>query len=285
MLTFHQARQIILNFTETTDVEKVSAHLALGRALAVEASVAITLRQGTVLQPVHLALLAEAGWNLIPAFEPAGIGLVAVDSELTGNEPPEAMEPHAGVTALAGVSGAYGALPVDMGRTPEQSDLHLALVRRAFDMAEFVCSLGATAQMAQDVAAVLGGEVAFTEVGHEPGGIAFVPNEEGFWFGLPADPAAALALFYMYVLPAARKLGGHRNYDLPMLLGAVENTRDLERPRWVWARLSREEGDFSLSLFERSEEMTLGAAARANVLALLGDPDSEPDTTPMFLTE
>ncbi|MDP8225700.1 MAG: hypothetical protein P9L99_20235 [Candidatus Lernaella stagnicola] len=285
MLEFHQARQRILDFDDTTDVEKWPAHLALGRALAIDFVGPPRLARGTTLRPAHQAMLTQGGMREIPTYGQVGVGLTAVNRDLTGNELPPDVEPHPGLTALAAAAQTRGVMPVDVGQVPDRADLHLAAVRRAFEVAEFVCTIGASPETAAAVAHDFDGKLEFTEVGHTPSELSFVPTADGFWFGLPSEPSAALALFHLYVLPAARRFAGHAHFDLPTARVKVSTDLAEGPPRWVWGRLGAPGADFRRELLDAPLAMSLAAAVTANALVLLGDTGGEPGTAPVFVVE
>jgi molybdopterin biosynthesis enzyme len=264
------ARALVLDFDLTTEAANVPAQLALGRALAADVDPKYGLTKGAALRPAHLALLAEMDELPVATFGPAGLGLVTIDPDITGNELPDSLDPHPAATALAATAGEGGALPIDLGRVPPRADLHLGAVRRAFEMAEIVCSIGAGPEDAAFIAAETGGELHFASVDHEPGGLAHLTCEDGWWFGLPSDPAAALALFRLYVLPLARKLAGHADFDLRHTTGEPGATFATARPTLLWAHLAGEADGFVLQPLHEPGAMTTAAAAAANVLVLTG---------------
>jgi len=98
--------------------------------------------------------------------------------------------------------------------------------------------------------------------------------EDGVWFGLPGEPAEALAAFQLFVLPLAKKVAGHhafawpkRTCRLPEPLPAPEDFA------WTWARLDWSAGVAAAPLHQPGRP-SLSAAAQADGLLLLS-PSAE----------
>jgi len=280
MLTPNEARAVVLAVDEKTAVQSAPAHLAFGRALAADVDAALGLVDGATLTPPRLALLAERRLEPIPTHPPAGVGLVTIDPEFDG----EAKTPAAAAAGLAAAINRAGQIPVDVGSTPPDDELHAAALGRIFEMAEIACTLGARPGDAAMVAARLGGEVKFAGVAQTPGGeLAFAALDDGWWFGLPAAPGEALVCFEFYVRPLARKLAGHRDFDLPTLEAPFAAPPPASDGwRLAWAKIIRGAAPMVQILTGGSNPLAI--AAQADGLVLL-PPGAAPERATLHVTK
>lgn len=263
MKTANQLLAWIAALDDRTETQTMPLHLALGRALAADVA---GLTAGTTLGAAQLGLLAEADADPVSTFTAAGVALVTIDDDLTGNEDPSRVDLHPARAALAGAVATIGQLPVDMGAIPPRGDLHVGAVHRGFEMAEIVCTIGADPAWAADMAAHLEGEVLVSGLDQNPGALTLVVGDDGWWFGLPADAAEALALFTLVVAPLARRIAGHENFAWPQTEALVDAEAP-SQPTWCWARRA----GAGVELLHAPGAMTLAAAAQAEGLVLLGD--------------
>jgi gephyrin len=98
-------------------------------------------------------------------------------------------------------------------------------IQQGLENADLLLTTGGTSMGASDllkpvVERQFGGTVHFGRVSMKPGKpttFASIPTTKGeherkFMFALPGNPASALVTFYVFVVPALRKLGGwHEN--------------------------------------------------------------------------
>jgi molybdopterin molybdotransferase len=232
------ARDLVLDTDERTGVATVPLHAALDRALA--AAMADDLRVGTSLGPAQLAALAARDVHEVATHEPTAVGLVTIDPQLTGNEAGDELAVAPAALGLIATLGRAGQIPVDMGAVPDDAELHRAALSRAFEMVEVIVTIGGDeARWARDAVAQFGGEVRFSQVAQTPcGRLCFALLDEGWWFGLPADPGDALLAAEVFVKPLARKLAGHRAYDAPRFRVRLAKPAEAGRvDQWHWARL------------------------------------------------
>jgi len=275
MPTPKEAYAIVLGTAQDPEAEKAPGQLALGRALAEDVPGQPALTAGTTIGPAQLALLAGLDRIEIPVFAPVAVGLVTVDDALSGNETGEEMLLTPAGAALAAAGARAGQLPIDMGATPPHAELHQAALRRAFDLAEIVCTLGGSPELLETSLRSLNGEFLFREVAQNPGAdFSCALLEDGWWFGLPGDPAAAWLLFELYVRPFARRMAGHRDLDLPAV--AVEWPAPFAASpihRWRWARReNNRSARLSRPAADRAPDLAEAASAEGIVSLPPGDP-------------
>jgi molybdopterin molybdotransferase len=225
----------VLAAKDRTVVQHVPSHLALGRALSEDVAGHGCLSAGAAIEPPHLAILAQLGVAEIPTYAPTGIGFVTLAAAARDVDDWTAGPAAA---ALAAATARVDQIAIDLRAAAEDDELHLASISRALDMADIVCTIGAGPPEAALVARRFAGEVVFAGVAQAPGGgLSFASLADGWWFGLPGDPAEALVCFHLYVAPLARKFAGHRLHDLPATPIALADVPPPSQVhRWAWGR-------------------------------------------------
>lgn len=157
-------------------------------------------------------------------------------------------------TALEGL----GYRVVDLGIAPDSVQDHVAKIQEGLDSADLILTTGGTSMGSGDLLKPViehnfRGSVHFGRVQMKPGKpttFATIPNNKAAQsgrtpiFALPGNPASALVTFYLFVLPALRKLGGW-NVDrcqLPRIRVRVRDTMRLD-PRPEFHRVVLRTGD------------------------------------------
>ncbi|KAG2073679.1 hypothetical protein BDR04DRAFT_1094696 [Suillus decipiens] len=110
---------------------------------------------------------------------------------------------------------------VDLGIVPDDINAHVKAIKQGLESADLLLTTGGTSMGAGDllkpvIERQFGGTIHFGRVSIKPGKpttFASIPTAQGeherkFMFALPGNPASALVTFYIFVIPALRKLGG-----------------------------------------------------------------------------
>ncbi|KAF9266182.1 hypothetical protein L218DRAFT_922674 [Marasmius fiardii PR-910] len=108
---------------------------------------------------------------------------------------------------------------VDLGIVPDEIDAHVTAIQAGLDKADLILTTGGTSMGPSDLLKPVierhfNGSIQFGRVAVKPGKpttFATIPLPDGRLkpiFALPGNPASALVTFYIFVLPALRKLGG-----------------------------------------------------------------------------
>ncbi|KAG8691717.1 hypothetical protein FRC11_012001 [Ceratobasidium sp. 423] len=109
---------------------------------------------------------------------------------------------------------------IDLGIARDNIDAHVSALSGGISRADVLVTTGGTSMGASDLLKPLlerslNGIIHFGRVAMKPGKpttFASVPSPNGgrdkLVFGLPGNPASALVTFYLFVLPALRRLGG-----------------------------------------------------------------------------
>ncbi|KIK05923.1 hypothetical protein K443DRAFT_3481 [Laccaria amethystina LaAM-08-1] len=125
--------------------------------------------------------------------------------------------------SLRAVLESMGYEIVDLGIVPDDIEAHVKAIQRGLSEADMILTTGGTSMGPTDLLKPViernfGGTVHFGRVTVKPGKpttFATIPfeGEEGRRgkkpiFALPGNPASALVMFYVFVVPALRKMGG-----------------------------------------------------------------------------
>jgi molybdopterin molybdotransferase len=179
----------------------------------------VVLRQGAVLRPQELGLLASLGLPDAWVHARPRVALLSTGDEVV--EPGLPRRPgqiyDANRFALHGLVEAVGAVPVDFGIVPDVRDILRRRLLDAADTAPVVITSGGVSVGAYDlVKAVLGeiGGIEFWQVAMQPGRpFAVGKIGESHFFGLPGNPVASVLCFLLFVRPALWKLAGRRDLE------------------------------------------------------------------------
>jgi len=123
--------------------------------------------------------------------------------------------------------------------------------------------------LVKEVLRELGGKIEIWRVAVKPGKPFLFGNiGECFVFGLPGNPVSAFVTFFQFVRPAALRMMGATNLDLPQVPAklAVGLTNDGGRPHYVRGKL--EHGKFTP--VGRQESHALFGLSQANALLRVG---------------
>lgn len=183
------------------------------------------MRQGQILTPTAIGLLATIGLPEVWIYAPVKVGILATGSELLPVTAP-VLEPGkirdsnsytlaALVQQAGGIVKRYGIVP----DKPEQIERLLAQAITDVDM--LITSGGVSVgehDYVQEVLKNLGFEPVFWKVAIKPGKpILFGTLSQKLVFGLPGNPGAAVTGFEQLVWPALRKMMGHQQLFKPTL--------------------------------------------------------------------
>jgi len=190
----------------------------------------LALKAGTLLQPAALGYLASLGIDQIPVLVKPRIAIIVTGNELRSP----------GQELKRGEIYESNALMLKMAL--EKDGFTQVSIHRVEDSLESTIDVISNAMESHDVLLISGGisvgdydyveealeenevEEVFYKVKQKPGKpIYFGITEEQLVFALPGNPASALSCFYIYVLPALRKMSGYNSYHLERRLLISEN--------------------------------------------------------------
>lgn len=257
---------------------------------------AAALREGNVLAPAHLGLLASVGVDQVVVRRRPTVVFFSTGDEL--RNPGESLSSgqiyDSNRFTIFGMLDRLGMDTLDMGIIPDDREK----IRQAFSKAArradaIITSGGVSVGEADFVTEMLRemGTVGFWKVAIKPGRpIAFGKIDDKLFFGLPGNPVSVMATFYQLVRPVLLRLRGEAKPAPEVLVKAVCRARLRKKPgRMEFQRgvLSRDgEGKYTVDTTGHQGAGVLRSMAEANcfiVLPLEGDtvmPGDEVDVQP-----
>ncbi|KAH7912952.1 MoaB/Mog domain-containing protein [Hygrophoropsis aurantiaca] len=180
--------------------------------------------------------------------------------------------------SLQAALNGMGYSVVDLGVVPDDLEAHVQAIQKGLQSADILLTTGGTSMGASDllkpvIERKFGGTVHFGRVAMKPGKpttFASIPTPEAdhgrkFMFALPGNPASALVTFYVFVIPALRKLGGWpvEKCQLPRIRVQLGNAMRLD-PRTEFHRVIVRTSDNGL------RAITTGGQRSSRVASLSG---------------
>jgi len=214
---------------------------------------AVVLNVGEALGAAEIGLLASLGISRVPVVSQPSVGVLSSGDELVS----VVQRPSAGqirdsnrpmlLAALAASSNSKWR-GVDLGISVDDERDLTRKIRNSIQMVDVLLTSGGVS-MGGDVDLIKPilereGKVHFGRVLMKPGKpLTFATIESGgrkrFVFGLPGNPVSSLVCFYLFVVPALRKMSGWPRYQLPRLSVTLGQALQLdpERPEYHRANL------------------------------------------------
>ncbi len=213
-----------------TDTALTPGKNILARAAEMRAG-DVVISTGTVLTPTVYGLLAAVGKTAVMAIPRPRLVVVATGNELV--EP--ATKPRGGQIRntngpmLMAQAASAGALPRYLGVCPDDAETMASYVREGLEIADVLVFAGGVSagkfDLVPDVLKAHGVDIHFHRVRMKPGKpLLFGTKGKTLVFGLPGNPVSAFVGFELFVRPALRALGGHRD------AGPRERTYELAEP-------------------------------------------------------
>ncbi|KAG0697308.1 MoaB/Mog domain-containing protein [Suillus ampliporus] len=190
----------------------------------------LVLQRGEVLTSLggEVGTLAFVGRKEIKVYRKPVVAILSTGNELLDLQSPNppASDGWGGIwdtnrPSLRAALEGMGYNVVDLGIVADDVDAHVKAIKQGLESADLLLTTGGTSMGASDllkpvVERQFGGMIHFGRVSMKPGKpttFASIPTTQGehgrkFMFALPGNPASALVTFYIFVIPALRKLGG-----------------------------------------------------------------------------
>ena len=175
---------------------------------------ALVLRDGTVLRPPRISLLASFGRAVVPVYRKPRVAILSTGDELVelGDPPGHGKIVNSNSHALAAAVVEAGGDPILLGIARDEREDLRAKLSTGLDADVLVTSAGVSAgdrDLVREVLAELGIEDVFWKVLIKPGGpMAFGLSGTTPVFSLPGNPVSSLITFEVFVRPALRKMTG-----------------------------------------------------------------------------
>lgn len=265
----------------------------------------IVLRRGTSISALggEIGTLAFLGRSSVSVYRKPTIAILSTGNELRdpsssspssssaqswGFEVFDANRPslHAAIANL-------GFHVLDLGIVSDDITTTLTALQRGVEQADVIVTTGGTSMGESDllkplIERRLGGEIHFGRVAMKPGKpttFASLPNHKNkLVFALPGNPASALVTFYVFVLPALRKLSGHparqqeeaNGWSIPRTKVNLGSQMKLD-PRPEFHRVVvRAEGERGLVAYSTGSQRSSGMHSMSTANALIALPALEP---------
>jgi molybdopterin molybdotransferase len=239
-ISYEEALALLLAVITPLGPERVALAEAVGRAPAVEISLAsaLTLAAGQPLRPETLGLLAAAGISTIWVVRRPRVAIVATGDELLRPGTPlvEGKIYDSDSTLLAGMVRRDGGQPLMIGIAHDSvASLRMCLARAIAGGAELILTVAGSHHGEHDIVRALleqEGRLHFCQVAMEPdrpllfGDLAGVPV-----LGLPGDPAEALVCAELFARPALLRLAGRSDIERPRVHAQLASPVERQQQR------------------------------------------------------
>lgn len=208
------------------------------------------LAAGERLDPAEIGLLATAGIVNVPVFPRPKVAVLSTGDELI--EPGEALGPgqirDSNRAMLLAAIRAVGGEPVDLGISGDTQEALELRVHRGLTQADILLTSGGVSMGDLDLVKPLlehAGTVHYGRVRMKPGkpvtfATADVEHGRRLVFGLPGNPVSSLVTFYLFVVPALRKMAGWQDPHLRQVKARLAQPLPLDayRPEYHRATLT-----------------------------------------------
>ncbi len=221
------------------------------RQVGVDVEVGQTvLAAGERLDPAEIGLLATAGIVNVPVFPRPKVAVLSTGDELI--EPGDSLGPgqirDSNRAMLLAAIHAAGGEPVDLGISGDTQEALELRVLRGLMQADILLTSGGVSMGDLDLVKPLlehAGTVHYGRVRMKPGkpvtfATADVEQGRRLVFGLPGNPVSSLVTFYLFVVPALRKMAGWQDPHLRQVKARLAQPLPLDayRPEYHRATLT-----------------------------------------------
>ena len=208
------------------------------------------LAAGERLDPAEIGLLATAGIVDVPVFPRPKVAVLSTGDELVepGEPPGPGQIRDSNRAMLLAAIGAVGGEPVDLGISGDTQEALEARVEQGLEQADILLTSGGVSMGDLDLVKPLlehAGTVHYGRVRMKPGkpvtfATADVEQGRRLVFGLPGNPVSSLVTFYLFVVPALRKMAGWPDPRLRRVQARLAQPLPLDafRPEYHRATLS-----------------------------------------------
>ncbi len=251
----------------------------------------IALRQGTVIRPAEVGLLASLGYSQVKAIRRPVVAVLSTGNELVdvGKPLPEGKIYDSNTYSIAGLVRRYGAIPKILGIAQDSEEELISKLKQAQDADMLVTTGGVSAgdyDMVKDILA-RDGEMVFWKVRVKPGKpLAFgkikgssrdgttrnIPH-----LGLPGNAVSCMVSFELFVRPALLKMMGKKNFTKPTVEAIMEDSVKNSAGRRIYDRaiVERRDGRYYARLTGPQGSGVLTSMSRANGLVLIPEDRKE----------
>ena len=212
------------------------------------------LAAGERLDAAEIGLLATAGVVDVPVYPRPKVAVLSTGDELI--EPGDALGPgqirDSNRAMLLAAIEAVGGEPVDLGISGDTQEALEERVRQGLARADILLTSGGVSMGELDLVQPLlehAGTVHYGRVRMKPGkpvtfATADVEGARRLVFGLPGNPVSSLVTFYLFAVPALRRMAGWRRPRLRRIQARLAQALPLDafRPEFHRATLRWDQG-------------------------------------------
>ena len=297
-----EGADVVVPFEYTDEVDR-KQHLASGDEIGIRVGLPeasnirrggeniakgeLVMKQGILLRPAEIGVLASLGKAVVSVIRRPVIGILA-----TGNEVMEINQPilpgkiyNSNSYSLAAQVLRYGGVPKLLGIAPDDVEQLALAVRHGLDCDILVTSGGVSLGDYDVVKQVLvaEGNISFWTVRMKPGKpLAFgvFKRDDGKkipHLGLPGNPVSSMISFEVFVRPAILRMMGRSNLAMPSVTAIMEGPVKNDDGRRFFARVvvTKRDGKYFARLTGPQGSGILSSMARANGLAVIPESTKE----------
>lgn len=250
----------------------------------------LAVKQGTLLCPAEIGVLASLGKAIVSVIRRPVVGILA-----TGNEVLEINQPllpgkiyNSNSYSLAAQVLRYGGIPKLLGIAPDDVEQLSIAVRHGLDCDILVTSGGVSLGDYDVVKQVLAaeGNVSFWTVRMKPGkplAFGMFKRDDGKkipHLGLPGNPVSSMITFEVFARPAILRMMGRSNLAGSNVTAMMEDPVKNNDGRRIFARVvvRRRDGKYFARLTGPQGSGILTSMTKANGLAII--PESTKEVKP-----
>jgi len=208
------------------------------------------IAKGTPLRSGEIGMLAILAKSFVLVYQRPRVAILSTGDELADLD--ESFDEHKIVNSnsygiAAGVQES-GGIPVLLGIAKDDPDSLKDKIRQGLTCDILVLSGGVSMgdyDFTKPVFAELGADMNFWKLAIRPGQpVAFGKIQGKLAFGLPGNPVSSMVTFDQLVRPAMLKMGGHREWERPVVKAIFQETfsKHTDRRHFLRGILQQENG-------------------------------------------
>lgn len=251
----------------------------------------VALKQGTVIRPSEIGLIASLGYSRVNVVRRPVVAILSTGNELVEIEQPlsEGKLYNSNSYSIASLVKRYGGIPKLLGIAMDNEEDLINKLKQAQD-ADMLLTTGGVSMgdydMVKDIL-VRDGEMVFWKVRVKPGkplafgkikGAGRNGSERSIpHLGLPGNTVSCMVSFELFVRPALLKMMGKKNISKPTVEAILEETVKNNAGRRVYDRaiIEKRDGHYYARLTGPQGSGILSSMGMANGLVLIPEDMKE----------
>lgn len=240
---------------------------------------ALILRQGDLLRPAEIGVLASLGRSTIQVYQRPQVAILSTGDELLYIDEP--LQPakiyNSNSYSLAALVLDAGAIPIQLGIARDtKEDLEQKFLAGA--RADVIISSGGVSvgdyDLVKEMLKKNGSKMQFWKVSMKPGKPqAFGTIADKPTFGLPGNPVSSMVSFEIFVRPALLKMMGHTQIYRRVVTATLEGEfrKSDTRKHFVRVMLRQENNQYLASTTGDQGSGILSSMSKANGLMVIDE--------------